>query len=627
MKTYRLSSRGISLVARNDTDDAKQQSEQPLAGTNRRAFLKWSAAASALPLLLTERDSQAKDSDTSAVTSPKTTPWKEFLPNQMSPLNPVSVLHGADGVQEVAPTPGADAEHGECGRKPHQRYDELGADPTMYEINVVERPWKAHPDLPETRVWSYRAADSTPDSFSPIIFARYGQPVLCRFHCKLPKDHVGVGVPYISVHLHNLHCPSESDGFPGDFFSAHKQGLTLDYKGEYKDHFYPNVYAGLDEMQNGIGDFREALGTLWFHDHTWQATSQNVVRGMFGFYVLFDHLDSGNEKDPSPEALRLPSYPYDYMLSFNDMRFDSKGQLVFDRFSPDGTLGDKILVNGKIEPVLRVARRKYRLRLLNAGPSRFYEFYLNDSKGKAQTFTYIANDGNLLPAPIRNMGKVHLGVAERADLVVDFSKYPIGTELFLTNRLIQETTKGPDKVDGSGTRVLKLLVDRDPPEQDLSQVPDALRPLRPLCDEEIARAKVRRWVFDRKGGEWAVNGKPENILDTSAKIDKGECEIWELVNESGGWQHPVHIHFEEGRILSKTVNGLPVALPEHERGRKDVYVLGKNEAVRVFLRFRDFTGKYVMHCHNVIHEDHGMMLRWDIEDDTPPEPPAGCGAS
>ncbi|MNN83687.1 Spore coat protein A [compost metagenome] len=89
----------------------------------------------------------------------------------------------------------------------------------------------------------------------------------------------------------------------------------------------------------------------------------------------------------------------------------------------------------------------------------------------------------------------------------------------------------------------------------------------------------------------------------------------------------MHIHFEEGRILSRTVKGIPVAIPEHERGRKDVYVLGKNEAVRVFLRFRDFTGKYVMHCHNVIHEDHGMMLRWDIEDDTPPEPPAGCGIS
>ena len=93
---------------------------------------------------------------------------------------------------------------------------------------------------------------------------------------------------------------------------------------------------------------------------------------------------------------------------------------------------------------------------------------------------------------------------------------------------------------------------------------------------------------------------------------KGAEEIWELVNPENGWEHPVHIHFEEGRIIEKRVNGVVVPIPLHERGRKDVYTLGKDVSFKVFLRFRDFKGKYVMHCHNLIHEDHAMMIRWDI---------------
>jgi FtsP/CotA-like multicopper oxidase with cupredoxin domain len=92
----------------------------------------------------------------------------------------------------------------------------------------------------------------------------------------------------------------------------------------------------------------------------------------------------------------------------------------------------------------------------------------------------------------------------------------------------------------------------------------------------------------------------------------GAGEIWELVNPENGWFHPIHIHLEEGIIIGKTISGANVPVPAHERGRKDVYVLGKNETLRVFIRFRDFTGKYVMHCHNLVHEDHAMMTRFDV---------------
>ena len=150
----------------------------------------------------------------------------------------------------------------------------------------------------------------------------------------------------------------------------------------------------------------------------------------------------------------------------------------------------------------------------------------------------------------------------------------------------------------------------------MSQVPPDLRELPPLpTAAEMALLPVRRFEFGRKNGLWTVNDQLFNVNSARVKVKKGSGEIWELVNLSGGWSHPIHIHFEEGRILSRTANGISVPIPAHELGRKDVYELNKTSSVRLFMRFRDFTGRYVMHCHNTVHEDHAMMLRWDIEDD------------
>jgi FtsP/CotA-like multicopper oxidase with cupredoxin domain len=154
-------------------------------------------------------------------------------------------------------------------------------------------------------------------------------------------------------------------------------------------------------------------------------------------------------------------------------------------------------------------------------------------------------------------------------------------------------------------------VDRNPSQPDTSQVPAALRPLPPI-PTNFSGVPVRRWVFARSGGLWTVNEQLFNVDVARASMAEGAGEIWELVNPENGWQHPIHIHFEEGRIIGKTVNGVSVPIPPHERGRKDVYTLGENVTFRVYLRFRDFKGKYVMHCHNLIHEDHAMMIRWDI---------------
>lgn len=559
--------------------------------SGRRNMLKGSMMAAGSGLLATKLVSvPASASD---VVSPRTTPFVERLP-VYTPKIPVSGLY-------PPPQPVATGE--ECGRADHQRWADFPVN-KFYELNVKEGMHSFHRELPTQAVWGYDGIVP-----GPTFIARYGEPVIVRIHNNLPQNHVGFGSPEITTHLHNLHNGSESDGFTGDYYSPLKAGPTMTAPGKYKDHLYANCLAGYDQYHETNGDPREALGTLWYHDHRMDFTAPNVYRGLSGFYLLFDELDSGNENDPNPKALHLPSGvgKYDIPLVFQDKLFNSKGIMTFDPFEPDGFLGDKFCVNGKIQPYYPVETRKYRFRMLNGSLSRFYEFYLV-SNGANQDFTYIANDGNLIEAPL-TMKKVRLAPAERADIVIDFSQYPIGTRLYMVNKLEQTNGRGPSgKILSPGTQILRFDVAANPPVADASQVPASLRPQPPIPSaEELKRLPRRVWSFDRSNGGWTVNGKLFDVRSISAKPRLGAQEVW-VLRSSGNWSHPIHIHFEEGRILSR--NGK--APPLHERGRKDVYVIGQSEELQLLMNFRDYTGKYMMHCHNLIHEDHAMMVRWDV---------------
>ena len=587
--------------------------EQARSVLTRRNLLKFSLATSAVGLS-TQINPLAFAADvplpapTEYPPSPPVLAWKESIPAYVSqPKSTIAELNPPTQVN-------SNIESGECGRNAIQRFDDfypVGDDNhDTYELRVKEQLHVFNPAYPAQNIWGFDGVYP-----GPTFHARYGRTVITRLYNELPQNHVGYGSPEVSMHLHNLHTPSESDGFPGDYFSPNKAGPTLTNPGLYKDHCYPNVYAGYDKSRetdpNAIGDPREALGTLWYHDHTLDSTGANVVKGMAGFYLLFDEIDSGNENDvDNPQAIRLPSGQYDVPLMFQDMRFDAKGMQFYDQMSPEGVLGDQVVVNGKIKPFFKVARRKYRLRLLNGGPTRFYEFYLVHN-ARARPFIRVSNDGNLFEYPLMNQTKINLGMAERGDIIVDFSAFPLGSEVFLVNRLRQDDTRKPKDIETPGNQVLKFIVDRNPPQPDNSRVLTATTFMRALPPIDLTEVKAKRvWEFARKNGVWTVNDQVFNITNVRANPKLGSAEIWVLRNGGGGWAHPVHIHFEEGRILKR--NG--VAPPLHERGRKDVYVLLPNEEIEIFMRFRDFKGKYVMHCHNLPHEDHAMMVRWDIVD-------------
>ena len=143
---------------------------------------------------------------------------------------------------------------------------------------------------------------------------------------------------------------------------------------------------------------------------------------------------------------------------------------------------------------------------------------------------------------------------------------------------------------------------------DPSKIPDTMRKLPKISMSEVRRERL--FVFDYDNGLWTINGRLMDPNRVDAKIEQGSAEIWTFRNAGNAWAHPVHTHFEEFQILE--VNGRPIKDGDILRARKDVVSLGPGDEVRFFGRWRDFFGKHVMHCHNVVHEDHAMMIRWDI---------------
>ena len=480
-------------------------------------------------------------------------------------------------------------------RQPAHQQDSLnvpwGRPQKAYEMRVGYANWSFHPAIPDTRVFGFDGM-----SPGPTLVARYGEPVIVRIHNDLPADHVGFGIPSITTHLHNGHTASESDGNPENYFDS----------GEYWDNHYPNIPCGT--ITGGIPDIREALGTLWYHDHRRDFTAQNVYAGLAGFYLLYDDDDCGDESNRL--GFRLPSGDCDVPMIFADKVFGPDGGLVYNFFNQDGILGDRFTVNGKIQPYFNVYRRKYRFRFLDGGPARFYALALSDGT----PFIQIGNDGNLFERPIFRQ-VVWLGVAERADVIIDFSRYKTGTRLYLVNLAEQTDGRGPtgDLLSMSnGTKLVEFRVGGS--ARDMSVVPSmrsgviSMREQPPI--EEYAGITRRTFIFDRSGGGWTVNGLAYNPNEVLAAPRRGIPEIWTLRNESGGWWHPVHIHMEECRIISR--DGQPPA--PWEAGRKDTFPLPGNSEVTLCVRFRDWLGKYPTHCHNVLHEDHAMMFRFDVTD-------------
>ncbi|MGX4642543.1 multicopper oxidase domain-containing protein [Massilia sp. SYSU DXS3249] len=552
-------------------------SNRGAARPGRRMLLKGSAfagVATAAHGLLAPRSGSAQ---TALPGAPNLVPFVD--PLTIPPVKTPVVL---------VPPPGAEPVPGEAGRDAHQRWADFLPQRT-YELRARTVLHKYHRDLPEETCWGYDGLIP-----GPTFVAMHRMPSVVRVYNDLPPDHIGYGSPEISTHLHSGHVGSAADGFAGSWYSRTRAGPALRYPGAFYDHHYPNVASG--------NDVRYVTNTLWYHDHREDYTAPNVYRGLAGFYLGFDELDTGSETS----GLRLPSGVgrYDIPLLLQDKKFDTSGRLVYGQFDQEGFLGNHMVVNGKVQPYFKVEARKYRFRLLNGSMARYFETWLADEAGNYKDFTFIASDGNLLERPL-TLRRILLGMAERADIVIDFSAFAPGTPLYLVNRKKQDDPRKPEEERLSpGLRMLRFdVVARTAPDN--SVIPAFLRPMPPFDRTRAVRRRL--FKFGRKNGQWTINDRFFNPDRVDAAPRLGVPEIWRF-ETSGGWAHPVHVHLDDFRVLS--IDGR--APPPEWRGRKDTISLLPGTEAEIFVEFRDFTGKYLMHCHHHMHEDHAMMIRFDV---------------
>jgi len=319
----------------------------------------------------------------------------------------------------------------------HQRWDEFFPKVGyVMSLGSAAAGTRFHPgfvDQYPNSVWSYGSgryvAGNQPP---PLVKVRYGEPALTRIYNNLPlyrSANEGFGVNETQVHFHNAHNGAESDGaanvhhFPGTFYD-YRWSTTLARRDKINTQATDRRASGPDGnggLINVPGDFRELQGTMWFHDHRFFFTAENVYKGNYGMVNYYSGPDRGNEGIVDGINLRLPSgkfldwgnIDFDVNLIVSDCAFRADGQLFFDLFNTDGFLGDVPLVNSVYAPYFEVLPRKYRFRILNASMSRFFKLALAGPTGAAVPFQFIANDGNFVVNPITLTTLDHQGTAER----------------------------------------------------------------------------------------------------------------------------------------------------------------------------------------------------------------------
>ncbi|KLU83867.1 hypothetical protein MAPG_02917 [Magnaporthiopsis poae ATCC 64411] len=435
-----------------------------------------------------------------------------------------------------------------------------------YEVEIKNYTQQVYPDLGPTRLVGYDGISPGPTFIIPR-----GQEAIVRFvnNAQLP----------ISVHLHGSYSRAPFEGWAEDTTNP----------GQYKDYYYPNSQEGR---------------TMWYHDHAMGITAENAYFGQAGAYIL---------QDPAESALNLPSGygEFDIPLIIASKQYLSDGSLFSPAGERNSLWGDVIHVNGQPWPFFDVQPRKYRLRFLDASVSRSFSLFFAKStalKTKLD-FQVIASDTGLLETPVTS-NRLWMSLAERWEVVFDFSPFA-GQSIELRN---EEGVggMGTDKNYTETTKVMKFNVARNLASPDGSVVPSKLRqvsfpPSRNVID--------RSFTFNRTSkGEWLINGVgfadvPNRVL---ARPERGGVEVWELINTSPGWTHPIHVHLVDFKILRREGWRGRGVQPYEAAGLKDVVWLARRERVLIEAHFEPWDGLYMFHCHNLLHEDHDMMAAFNV---------------
>ena len=442
----------------------------------------------------------------------------------------------------------------------------------------------------QTRVWRYQgevlggdphALLKLPNSYlGPIIQVQTGQNLRVHFTNELPEPSI--------IHWHGLHVPEAADGHPR---------LAIDTGETYTYEF----------------TVADRAGTYWFHPHPHGRTGPQVYHGLAGLFIV---------SDDEELSLGLPSGEYDIPLVFQDRLFDSENQLVYggngmmDQMM--GFLGNRLLINGQADFKLEAGTRPYRLRLLNGSNSRIYKLAWEDGT----PLTVIGTDGGLLESPIKKE-YLTLAPAQRLELWVDFSGRAVGDQL----RLVNLPSAAPD---GVAFPVMNVEIIRQ--ESSPDTLPERLSTITPLAETQaVNRKSPREFSLSMGMGMiWTLNGRTFEMEAVAGDevVKLGDLEVWQFSNQAGGGMgmmggmalpHPMHIHGLQFQILERETDSANRAAWETlsegfvDEGWHDTVLVSPGERVKILLKFEDYEGLYLYHCHNLEHEDMGMMRNYRVE--------------
>ena len=424
---------------------------------------------------------------------------------------------------------------------------------------------------------------------APTLRIRRGEPTSILLRNELTEPTI--------LHWHGLDVPEAADGHPRYAIAPGQ---------EYRYDFTVKDRAGL----------------YWYHPHTHGRTAPQTYRGMAGLLVV---------EDEGEQSLELPSGEFELPLLLQDKRAGGGSPLQYAAsMGPDmmfGYLGDTPFANGVAHPTVEVRRGLYRLRVLNGSNARIFDLGLSTGA----PMTLIGSDGGFLEraAPI---GRVMMSTGERADLLVDFSGHRPGDRVILRSldfRIPGMMGMGGMGGMGGGGRgmgpggmmgrmagiplqgapmdLLEFVVG-DGPVETSAPLPDTLSVLpAPSIDASTPRREFR---FDSMMMNHTINGRTFGMERVDLRVPRGRTEVWSLVNASS-LPHPVHVHVGQFRVLSRR-GGRGRVMP-WETGLKDTVLVLPGEQVDIAVRFDEHPGLFLMHCHNLEHEDMGMMMNFQVE--------------
>jgi FtsP/CotA-like multicopper oxidase with cupredoxin domain len=397
-----------------------------------------------------------------------------------------------------------------------------------------------------TEVFAYNGS-----SPGPTLELTEGDRVTIHFRNELPEA--------TTVHWHGLHLPASQDGSPFDPVPP----------GKVRDYTF-TVPMG-------------TAGTYWYHPHLHHRTGYQIAKGLVGAIIV------RAPDDPLPQIKEK-------LLILSDQRFRADGSIdIPEKRSAAGRVdeengreGDVFFVNGQIMPTISIKPNEIqRWRIINASAARVYRLGI-----LKQNFLHIGSDGGLFETPV-SADEIVVANAERVELLVRGMNTP-GLRTVLQSLPYDRYIPQTRPKDWNRTIDLAAIqVTREKSAAPVT-IPATLRKVVPL---DTSRVAARRVVTFTQG---MINNRHFDFsrVDFTSKV--GATEIWKVENLVY-MDHPFHMHGFQFQVIER--NGKPEPFPSW----KDVVNVRKQETVKLVVRFDDFPGKWMFHCHILNHEDQGMM--------------------